>query len=460
VVGQYIRSCALAALLLIGVQFGSVAAAASTDRIEEVRAERAEREAQREAQIRTAAEQKLRLEVLRAVHQEELKAYLVEQKAVMETMVTARMEIYSYRIPKEGREQVEASVRAEIEREMLEQVESTLLERERGTVAVEFERFFTENQAEVDRYMEMKLAQAAAKMGAIDQKTLADLRSTIYKELQAKIRLGVNQGRTALKVKREAAVVAERYHRLAAAQVEALRVAMGGFNSEVTYQRLRSAHDLSEPLLLKLEIVASAYPDLTATVEELRSLLTEARKRIYTLRDQLDQQGLALAAEAQRLAAQGSVESAVEKLKTAARLSPDNHALVHRIVALEKEHGHDRSNIFVNGVQLQEKPRLIEGRNLVPLRAMAEALGAQVFWDPDDQVVTFTRGDSTVKLQIGSSKVQVNEQQITIDVPAQIFSGRTFVPLRAVSEMLQAEVGWDPATHAVTVVDPVPEVKQ
>ncbi|KAB2952407.1 copper amine oxidase N-terminal domain-containing protein [Heliorestis acidaminivorans] len=48
-------------------------------------------------------------------------------------------------------------------------------------------------------------------------------------------------------------------------------------------------------------------------------------------------------------------------------------------------------------------------------------------------------------------KVLVNGQEINSDVPAQIVDGRTLVPVRAISEALQADVEWDETTSTAYI---------
>jgi len=104
-------------------------------------------------------------------------------------------------------------------------------------------------------------------------------------------------------------------------------------------------------------------------------------------------------------------------------------------------------------------PMIEEGRTLVPLRALFEALGAQVQWNGETQTVTAVKGDVTVRLTVGSNVAYVNDRPVTLDVPAKIVRGRTLVPVRFVSETLGAQVAWDAATRLVSVTTPAGEVK-
>lgn len=89
------------------------------------------------------------------------------------------------------------------------------------------------------------------------------------------------------------------------------------------------------------------------------------------------------------------------------------------------------------------KPFITEGRTLVPVRFISEKLGAAVAWDGATSTVTVTLEEQTVRLVLGSSKMLVNDQEVLLDVPAASINGRTFIPLRALTEALGKKVFFD-----------------
>jgi hypothetical protein len=107
----------------------------------------------------------------------------------------------------------------------------------------------------------------------------------------------------------------------------------------------------------------------------------------------------------------------------------------------------------VNGkvVQLDAAPEIVNGRTFLPLRAISEALGATVDWIPDTQGITVVLGSNTIGLQIGNTSAVVNGTVMTLDAPPYIKNGRTMVPLRVIAEGLGATVEWDPALRVVTI---------
>jgi len=109
----------------------------------------------------------------------------------------------------------------------------------------------------------------------------------------------------------------------------------------------------------------------------------------------------------------------------------------------------------VNGkvVQLDAAPEIKDGRTFLPLRAIAEAFGAQVTWVPDTQGITVVLGNNQIGLQIGNNTAVVNGNVLSI-VPPYIKNGRTMVPLRVIAEGFGAQVEWDPVNYIVTITMP------
>jgi len=110
-------------------------------------------------------------------------------------------------------------------------------------------------------------------------------------------------------------------------------------------------------------------------------------------------------------------------------------------------------NVTIDGsAQTYDVMPVIEnGRTLVPMRAIFEALGAKIEWDDATKTVTGTKGDVSVVLTIGNTAAKVSGKEVTLDVPAKILSDRTMVPVRFISESLGCNVGWDDATKTVII---------
>ena len=112
-------------------------------------------------------------------------------------------------------------------------------------------------------------------------------------------------------------------------------------------------------------------------------------------------------------------------------------------------------NVFLNDVPLtfDVPPQIMDGRTLVPLRAIFEALGAEVDWNSATQTVIANRANTEIILTIGDSSPTINGQVVSIDQPGVIIDGRTLVPLRFVGEALGADVNWDQNTRTVNITN-------
>jgi hypothetical protein len=75
-----------------------------------------------------------------------------------------------------------------------------------------------------------------------------------------------------------------------------------------------------------------------------------------------------------------------------------------------------------------------------------------IIWNPNDRSVVLIKGDRVVKLVIGSTNLLINGMSLSMDVAPEIIEpGRTMLPLRWVAQALGAQIDWDPALQTVTV---------
>ena len=109
--------------------------------------------------------------------------------------------------------------------------------------------------------------------------------------------------------------------------------------------------------------------------------------------------------------------------------------------------------LYINGVLIRPDvpPFLLNNRTLVPVRVIAERLGADVQWDQSQMKVTIVRDQATLVLWIGSSDAMVNDRKVILDTEPIIRDGRTMVPVRFISERLGAQVNWDGTSRSVYV---------
>lgn len=100
-------------------------------------------------------------------------------------------------------------------------------------------------------------------------------------------------------------------------------------------------------------------------------------------------------------------------------------------------------------------PYIKASRTRLPVRFVAEALGANVSWNGNTKEVTIVGEDNTtLVLTIGSNVMQNNGANTQMDVGPEITSSRTMLPIRWVAEALGATVDWNEAAQLVTITLP------
>ncbi|GFN32667.1 stalk domain-containing protein [Paenibacillus xylaniclasticus] len=104
-----------------------------------------------------------------------------------------------------------------------------------------------------------------------------------------------------------------------------------------------------------------------------------------------------------------------------------------------------------NSVSLDASPIALSGVTYLPLRFIADSMGAQVDWDQVQKKVMVIRGGTMLELRIGSSELVANGVRQPAAAAPIVRGGRTLVPLRLISEQLGLTVGWDQATKTVTI---------
>ena len=118
----------------------------------------------------------------------------------------------------------------------------------------------------------------------------------------------------------------------------------------------------------------------------------------------------------------------------------------------------DNTSYQLNGAasSMDVTPAIIEGRTLLPIRFVAEPLGAAIGWDEGTSKVTIQLMDTLLELWIGQSNARVSGTTVAIDsanpnVKPLIINGRTMLPVRFVTENLGCNVKWEEATQQVII---------
>lgn len=101
--------------------------------------------------------------------------------------------------------------------------------------------------------------------------------------------------------------------------------------------------------------------------------------------------------------------------------------------------------VYVNNseVVFDQFPIISKSRTLVPIRAIFEAMGAVVNWDGTTKTVSAERNGVSITIQTGANVMHKGNEQIPVDVPAQIINDRVLVPVRVIGEAFGADVQWN-----------------
>ncbi|MBR1969640.1 MAG: copper amine oxidase N-terminal domain-containing protein [Clostridia bacterium] len=102
-------------------------------------------------------------------------------------------------------------------------------------------------------------------------------------------------------------------------------------------------------------------------------------------------------------------------------------------------------------IEFDVNPVIEDGRTLVPMRFIFEAIGAEVEWVKETKTAVAVKGEIKLEITANSNQMLKNGEVIALDVPAKIVEGRTLVPVRAVSEGLGAKVEWDKENFKVII---------
>ena len=96
-------------------------------------------------------------------------------------------------------------------------------------------------------------------------------------------------------------------------------------------------------------------------------------------------------------------------------------------------------------------PKIVNNRTMLPIRIIAENLGATVNWNAASRTVDIVKGDTSILITIDSATAYVNGKAVPLDVTAFIEHDRTYLPVRFISENLGAKVEWNGDTRTVTI---------
>lgn len=113
--------------------------------------------------------------------------------------------------------------------------------------------------------------------------------------------------------------------------------------------------------------------------------------------------------------------------------------------------------VFQDGKELKFDidPIVENGRTLVELRGIFEAFNVKLSYDSSTKVIKGEHEYNNVSLTIGSKIAYVNNQKVTLEVPAKVINGRTVVPLRFIGEAIRTNVQWNPNERNIVLTTPI-----
>ncbi|MEJ8554650.1 copper amine oxidase N-terminal domain-containing protein [Tepidibacter sp. Z1-5] len=171
--------------------------------------------------------------------------------------------------------------------------------------------------------------------------------------------------------------------------------------------------------------------DLLDKIEELQNSIDKLSKNIKDIKRQM-----------KKMVREKYTQEELEKLEDTAKEIKENN---ENISVLPVE-----SIISENlNMKFDTPPVIKYGRTLIPVRAISEGLGADVKWNAEDKKVIITKDDVEIILSLKDGKAYVNGEEKEIDVPAEIMSNRTIVPLRFIAENLGIDVDYDKETETI-----------
>jgi len=136
------------------------------------------------------------------------------------------------------------------------------------------------------------------------------------------------------------------------------------------------------------------------------------------------------------------------------------------LMAMSLSAAEDDIRVFIGEQEVNftdQRPVIVDGRTLVPIRDVFEAMGFVVDWDDETRaaLLSYNEGTFNISIEIGAPYFGVGIFDpnapvghgviVPLDVPAQIIGGRTMLPLRALLEHIGYELEWDEASRTVVI---------
>lgn len=219
-----------------------------------------------------------------------------------------------------------------------------------------------------------------------------------------------------------------------------------GNSSETCNQLMQQTRDR---LQIMLQDQTMKQEDWASVEQNLLQLKNEYRTRIELRQEIWNIFQLALQ-EAKSL---GTEKNQEKLLKEMISLKPQSAQTYQELGILYQNRGEVQCHLWCNGNELKPDvpPVIKNGRTLVPIGALSQALGAQVKWQQEEQTVLISKGDTQIHLQVQNQTALINGRSIVLDVPAENINSRVLVPLSFCAQAFNSNLSYYPEGCIVAV---------
>lgn len=120
-------------------------------------------------------------------------------------------------------------------------------------------------------------------------------------------------------------------------------------------------------------------------------------------------------------------------------------------VELRLQINNDIMTVNNENIALDSAPQIINGRTLVPVRAVIENMGGSAQWNSSTQTATINYNNDVIKLTVGSTNAYFNGEENIIDTAPAIINGRTMLPIRFIAESFGFDTLWENDSQTVVI---------
>ena len=129
-------------------------------------------------------------------------------------------------------------------------------------------------------------------------------------------------------------------------------------------------------------------------------------------------------------------------------------SLPNLVLAKSESANNKEIKVYFNDEQISfdQQPVIVDGRTKVPFRAIFETMGTVVYYrESDKSILGLSRDGDVIQHTIGTNKATINGIEKTYDSISEMMNGRTLIPVRMVSDLLNAEVEWKEKSKEVLI---------